>query len=100
MGRVRISYPFVLLIALLVALDSENLLTPVAAALIMHEIGHLIAIRLCGCRAGRIEMRLTGLKIEYSRWARASYGQDAYIAAGGPAMSFLCAGLGAIAGRL
>ena len=56
------------------------------AALLFHELGHLLVMKLCGVPVLRISFRISGAVIDSGF---CSYRQEAICAAAGPASSFL-----------
>ena len=69
--------------ALLLLIDEGDLI-PIAAAVLIHEAGHIAAIFLCGLRPESVTAGLGGLRIEY---AGGGYLEDAVVALAGPAAS-------------
>jgi len=64
-------------------------------AAVLHEVGHLIALRLLGGRAEKLCFRLSGAEIRY-RGTGISYGGEILLALAGPGMNLLwAAGLAA-----
>ncbi|MBQ4578707.1 MAG: site-2 protease family protein [Clostridia bacterium] len=63
-------------------------------AAILHEMGHLAALRLLRGRVEGLCFRLSGAEIRY-RGTGISYGGEALLALAGPGMNLLCAALGA-----
>ena len=88
--RIRVTYPFMVLTAALIALDSEGFLLLGWSAVILHELGHMAAIRLLGMECRGLRLGLGGLRIDYGG-GQTTYGQDAFMALGGPAAGALCA---------
>ena len=61
--RVRVSLPTAVLLALAVIFKPlRELLVPISAAMI-HELGHIVVIMLCGADVGSIELSLFGAEI-------------------------------------
>lgn len=81
-----------LLLSLAYALDTEGLFPYFLTAAVLHELGHAIAIRLCGGRMLGMVPGSFGLTLRYD--GLLSYGRDACIALGGPAANLLAAVLG------
>ena len=54
-----------------------------AAALLLHEAGHLGAARLCGIPLRSCELRLTGAALTFD-FSRSGYGREALVHLGGP----------------
>ncbi len=61
----------------------------VAAAILLHELGHVIAARLCGVRLGELRISLFGARLGLS--GVLSYRRECFIAAAGPAVNLLSA---------
>ena len=96
MGNIHCSYPFVFMLAFLVAFDSGGDLLLLLAAATLHELGHLLAIGTQGGQVQTIRLTAGGMVIEYNG-SRLSYLADTAVALAGPTASFL----GALAlGRL
>ena len=88
-----------LLLALAYALDTEGLFPYLAASVLLHELGHVLALRLTGGRIRGIAPASLGLTLRYG--ALLSYGRDAAVAFGGPAANLAAALLAmGLAGRL
>jgi stage IV sporulation protein FB len=65
-GRLSVSPAAALLGALLYCTASFSELAAILAPVIVHELGHIVALRLYGMRVRRITADLRGLCIEYS----------------------------------
>lgn len=84
-GRVKIHPSSVIFAAVLVLLNGSTLcLVPFAAAL-SHELGHLIMMRLCSCRADSFELTLFGAEISAVMWNLGTLRAVAVYAAGAAA---------------
>ena len=90
--RVTCSKPFLFGVMLLFLLDHRGFYLLVFAGILIHEAGHLVAILLLRCRIERMELRLSGLNLDYAE-GQLSYGQDALIALAGPGANLSAAGL-------
>lgn len=66
---------------------------------LVHELGHMAAVRLLGGRVRSIQLTGVGAVIHPSRDRLFSYGEECLTAAAGPAASFLLAGVAALWGR-
>ncbi len=93
-GRISISMAFAILLALFFILGDEVLFGAVALSVLVHEMGHYLAIRLFGGQLTQLRFELTGLCMEYSS-KKASYRNEALIIASGPIASLLIAALAA-----
>jgi len=94
--RIELGSGFILLIALIFFFDDDGLLAALLPAVLMHEMGHVLAMLFFGARPLRLSATLSGLYIDYS--GTISEKQELTTALAGPAagllFSFLCAGLG------
>lgn len=86
-----ISIGFVLLLSVLYFFDSEQLLLPALCAFILHELGHIIAIKLCGGAIDCIRLRVFGARIVLKQYPLLSYKQEMITAAAGPVAGFIIA---------
>lgn len=86
----------VLLLVLLNASLENRELAALLSSVLVHELGHLAAIRLLGLKLCELRLELTGLCIRYtghtSRWGQC------LTAAAGPALGLIYAQLAAAAG--
>lgn len=96
--RFRVSSAFLLASALVLALDAQGFFLLIWGAAMLHELGHLAALRLFKCAVRRVTLTLTGLRIDYLP-SGISYRQDAATAIAGPAANVLTALLAMIAAR-
>ena len=64
--RWQISAGAILLFALFYFLDSEGIVSAMIPAVLIHEIGHVLALRLCGSRVTRVCVSLTGVELDYA----------------------------------
>ncbi len=62
---------------------------PVAAAILLHELGHVLAARLCGVRQGGFRVSLFGARLRLR--GVLSYRREWLVAAAGPAVNLLSA---------
>ncbi len=90
-GRVRLTGGFVLLWAVLMYVEAGALLIPVWTAALLHECGHLIALKLCGGRVELWEFSAGGVCMRVADTHTLSYGKELLCTLTGPAVSMLCA---------
>ena len=64
--KIRISAGAILLFALMYFFDGSGVVSAVVPAAIIHELGHLLALRLCGRRLTAISISLTGVRMDYA----------------------------------
>ena len=62
-------------------------LVPIAAAIVLHEIGHILMARLCGVHMGGLRIDLFGARLKLM--GVMSYRREAVIAAAGPLLNLL-----------
>ena len=78
---------------------SLRLLFWFGVACLVHELGHMAAVRLLGGRVRSVRLTGVGAVIHPSRDRLFSYGEECLTAAAGPAASLLLAGAAACWGR-
>ena len=86
MGRVEADSGFFLVLALMLLLFPLKLVAGILLAALIHEWGHLLAIRLCGGRALALRLHAGGARIET---APMEPGKAALCALAGPAAGAL-----------
>ncbi len=87
--KVRISIPFVLISAVLYIGDLKKAFLPTVIAMCLHELGHIIAIKLCGGTIEKIDIKIFGAQIFVPELALMPYKSEIIIAAAGPAAGIL-----------
>ncbi|MBQ7120546.1 MAG: hypothetical protein IJO09_10055 [Oscillospiraceae bacterium] len=97
--KLRISLPFTLLIATLYALDFGKVFAPTFAAVIIHELSHIIATRACGGSISSVDVRIFGIRVDVPELKLMSYKREIIIAAAGPLAGILTAGIAAVTAR-
>ncbi len=85
-GRFTLHGGFLILLAVMVWLDT-GLFLWIAAASVLHELGHLLMLWVFGGRVRRLELGLLGIRMEAE--GSLSYGKEVLITLGGPAASLL-----------
>ncbi|NCB74925.1 MAG: hypothetical protein EOM51_09320 [Clostridia bacterium] len=94
--QLKLGSGFLLLIALIFFFDEDGFLSALLPAVLMHEMGHVLAMLFFGARPIRLSATLSGLEIDYS--GAINEKQELATALAGPAagiiFSLLCAGLG------
>ena len=98
-ARYSVSAGALLIIAAAIVFDMLPFLLLVLVAAAAHELGHYLAIRICG-RGEGAEIRLGPLGVTIRRGPPATYMHEAAIAAAGPLASALLAMLAALMARL
>lgn len=64
--RFEISAAAVLLSALLYFFDATGAVSALVPAALAHELGHILALRLCNSRVTRVRVALTGVELDYA----------------------------------
>ncbi len=81
--RLKISFSFVALIAIMVMLCDERIVLCSLLSSLIHESGHLFFMLLSGDAPKNIEMSLFGFEIDRSNKVRLSYKKEMLISLGG-----------------
>ena len=87
--KISVGADFFLLLFLLILFCGDFLIF-FAVAVIAHEAGHMIALRLCGAGTERVKLRFYGISISY-READLSFCESVLCAAAGPAANLILA---------
>ncbi len=85
--RFTISLPFVMIIVFLLITDKTGLMTASLAAVIFHEIGHIIAMRIIGCIPSEVRFSTAGVLIIGQKYC--SFSENIIIALSGPFSNFI-----------
>ncbi|MCD8145124.1 MAG: M50 family metallopeptidase [Oscillospiraceae bacterium] len=91
LGRVRMTAPFLLAVALLCFFGQEWLLVSFGGGALVHELGHLGVALLCGGRMEYLRLSLSGGELRLSGSPNPAHA--AMILAAGPLANLLQAGL-------
>lgn len=97
-GKIEVRGGFILLFTLLYMIDNTGILLPLGIAALIHELGHWLALRLCGARVERMTFSFVGASMEYDGGGL-SYFREIVIALAGPAASMALALGAAVWGR-
>ena len=87
---VRVAPGFWLLAAWFAAVNGWRLLAMILSGALLHEAGHLAALRLCGARITGFRVGVCGAVLETDREGL-SYGQEMLCVLAGPAVNLLAA---------
>ena len=88
---VAVSFWFFALVAGFLLLDRRALFFYLALPILVHELGHLIALSLCAVRVRGVRLTALGIDIRHERGSVISYGRELAICACGPAANALMA---------
>ncbi len=97
LGKVKISGAALLALSAVYFFDFGGIIVPVLAALAVHELGHLITMRIMGSKIKEFRIDIWGLNIRLDKTM--SYKQEIITAAAGPAASLLLAFFASFLGR-
>lgn len=97
-ARVRISPTAVLLLAIFALLTPTVCLLAVLLAAVCHEMGHYLALRLCGGRVEGLSVSAFGAQMRIRHRERLSYGREALCVAAGPMVNVTLSWLLSMAG--
>lgn len=81
--EVRLSFSFVFVLTLMMALCQESIVLMCVCASVMHELGHLLFMKLFAERIISIDFGAFGVRIERRSIANLSYKKECIIALGG-----------------
>jgi Zn-dependent protease len=89
----RLDFSFFLLWCVVYILGKESLILPTFIACLVHELGHIVALALSGCKVRRIEFSGVGIKIvpQYGRMLPKRW--DCAIIVSGCVSNFLLSGV-------
>lgn len=93
--RVSASVYFVMFVACLIVLDNSGLMVFALLCVGVHELGHLVMLRLCRAKLVSVEFRLFGIRIRMRDSTRLSYGQELMVALAGSGANLLFGALAA-----
>ena len=88
-GRVTVKGGFLLLMAILFYFDTTGVILWMLPAAALHELGHLLALRLFGVHAEVWTFSLRGVEMRLPDWPTLSYGRDFVATLAGPLFSLL-----------
>ena len=89
--RVSFSFGFFAVLAVYILVDRQGVGLPALAAVVLHESGHIILMRLTGSRIP--EMRFSPFGVRIERWGLLSDGREAAVYLGGVLSNLLTGGI-------
>ena len=98
-ARVHISPTAVLLVAVFALMAPIVCLAAVLLAAVCHEMGHYIALRLCGGRLEGLSVSAFGAQMRIRDRNRLSYGREALCVLAGPLVNVTLSGLMSVGGK-
>lgn len=87
-GEFNISFPFALMVAILLCCDKTGMMSVSLLSIFLHEMGHIIALYLLRLPPRRVNFHLCGIEIVESR-LYCGYSAQLAVAASGPMMNIL-----------
>ncbi|NLF35424.1 MAG: peptidase M50 [Clostridiales bacterium] len=89
--RLEVSSGFLLAVAVLLWLGSGTLLFWAALACILHELGHMAALRAMGGKIRALRITVVGAELVFSSRQVLSYGRELIVVLAGPACNLAAA---------
>ncbi|MBR5479575.1 MAG: M50 family metallopeptidase [Clostridia bacterium] len=83
-GKFFVGFDFILLIAVFYVIDSDGLFFLALIAATVHELGHIVAIKLCKGKIDNIYLGSFGARIQMKLYPILSYKREIIIALAGP----------------
>lgn len=90
-AKVRISLPFCILISVMYVLDFGRVFLPTFAAVLIHELAHIVAIKLFGFKITQVNIRAFGISVKVENIEYIPYTKEIIIAAAGPLAGLITA---------
>lgn len=75
-GKVSVSYGFVLFFCALIYLDTDNILPLMILSALAHEMGHYVPVRLFGGRIASIRLTAAGAEMRMTGRSKMTYFQE------------------------
>lgn len=85
--RIEFGISFVIVVTLMLIFFNEKIVLFSVFSSLLHECGHLFAIRICGERIERVVFGAFGLRIERQAFSNTPYKNEVIIALGGIAVN-------------
>lgn len=85
--RIEFGISFVIVVTLMLIFFNEKIVLFSVLSSLIHECGHLFAIRICGERIERVVFGAFGLRIERQAFSNTPYKNEVIIALGGIAIN-------------
>lgn len=89
MNKVKVTYPFAIMMAVFIFFDSENKLLLTVFSMLIHEMGHISALLYKNIPIQKIIIGMTGANIVYGNDRLTSYADDIFIAVMGSVFNFI-----------
>ena len=93
MRKVQFILPFIVLLGLIISLEDTYTALSLSAAVIFHELGHILMIKLLGGTLVKSELYGVGANINYYLKKRTN-AKEILISSAGPLFGFICANIG------
>lgn len=94
---VDISFPFALMLAVVLLFDYSGVAAMSLAAAALHEAGHLVAMAACRRQPKRLSFKLSGVYITQNVGVHSPL-SDCIVAAAGPLANLICAAVAFVIG--
>lgn len=89
MRRIKVTLGFVALLSASAYFGSARLLTAMLTGAAVHELGHLAAMRLLGCRLERLTLSACGAELSVENRSGVSFRRELILCLSGPATNLL-----------
>ena len=97
--KIEITPLFFIAAGVVLMLDSAGMFPYMLFAAVLHELGHISAIKLCGGKIGKLKITVGGAEI-VSNLFPLGYKKELLVCLAGPAASISCAVVFALAARI
>lgn len=97
--KLEVSGSFLLLLSFLYYMDMDGILLPAILSCTLHELGHYLAVRLCGGRVTALRLTCVGAEMHLACCGRRDRVAQCFMALSGPAVNLCLAVLAARIGR-
>ena len=91
MNRIRVTPGFVVLLSASAYFGSARLLAALLTGAAIHEAGHLLTMRLLGCRLERLTLSACGAELVLENRVNLSFRRELLLSLSGPAANLLSA---------
>ena len=92
-SKIKVSLPFCILVSVMYVLDFGRFFVPVFLAVSIHELSHILAIKLLGYKVERADVRAFGISVKVEGLEYIPYTKEIIIAAAGPLAGVVTASL-------
>lgn len=87
--KLKIAFPVAVMTVVMLLSGKPLEFCAATAAAILHELGHIVAAKLCGIHLTGLSLDLLGARL-YTGSEQISYGKEAFLCAAGPFVNLVC----------